>query len=273
MSRGWLLAAIGAAAALVLSAPFIGQLRALVREASGTGERFAVVLLACVGGAVVVALLAALVRIRDRRQLRYGCLAAALAIGIGYATLMSTGNPEVDAVERFHFVEYGLIAALFYRAWRPLGDGSLVVMPLLAGVVVGALEEWFQWFIPARVGEIRDVLLNSVAIACGLLFSLGVDPPVRVTLRLASASWRQAGRLAAVAMLICAGFVHSAHLGYEIQDRDAGVFRSRYPAEELAAIGRARAAEWAVAPPLTWSRLSREDQYFQRRHRARAAPK
>jgi hypothetical protein len=246
----------------VLSAPFIAQVRAFVRELTGSGERFAVVLLAGVAGGVVVAIAAVLIRIRDRRQLRYGSLAAALTIGAGYATLMSTGNPEVDAVERFHFIEYGIIAALFYRAWRPLGDGSLFAMPLLAGVIVGALEEWFQWFIPVRVGEFRDVLLNTVAIACGLLFSVALNPPARVTLALMPASWRQAGRLAAVGLVICAGFVHSAHLGYEIRDRDAGVFRSRYSAEELPAIGAARAAQWAVAPPLTWSRLSREDQYF-----------
>jgi beta-lactamase superfamily II metal-dependent hydrolase len=262
VSRGWLLAAVGAAAALVLSAPFIGQLRAFVREATGTGERFAAVLLAGVGGVVIVALAAALARIRERRPLRYVSLGAALAIGVGYATLMSTGNPEVDAVERFHFVEYGILAALFYRVWRPLGDGALLVMPVLAGIVVGALEEWFQWFIPARVGEIRDVLLNSVAMTCGLLFSLGVDPPAIVTLRLTPVSREQAGRLAAVAILVCAGFVHSAHVGYEIRDQEAGVFRSRYSADELNEIGRARAVQWKAAPPITWSRLSREDQYL-----------
>jgi VanZ family protein len=262
VARGWLLAGTGAAAALVLSAPFIGQLRAILRDMTGTGERFALVLLASVGTALVLALAAAVVRIRAQHRFRYRALAAAVALGVGYGAVMSTGNPEVDAVERFHFIEYGVIAALLYRAWRPLGDGSPLVMPLLAGILVGTLEEWFQWFIPARVGEMRDVLLNTVAMACGLLFSLGLDPPARVTLQLDAAGRRRAGRLAAIVAFACAGFVHSAHLGYEIRDREAGVFFSRYDADELGAVGRERAARWATSPPLTWSRLSREDQYF-----------
>lgn len=260
VSRRWLLAAVVVSVSLVLSAPFIVQLRNALRDA--TGERFAGVLLGAVVAALTLAVGWALLHIRDRRPLRYAALLAAMALGVSYATVTSTGNPEVDAVERFHFVEYGLIAALLYRAWRPRGDGSPLVMPLVAGVIVGACEEWFQWFIPARVGEIRDVLLNSVAIACGLIFSLGLDPPARVTLRLHGPSRREAGRLAIVALLTCAGFVHSAHLGHEIHDGEAGVFRSRYSESRLAEVGRERAARWGTSPPLTWSRLSREDQYF-----------
>lgn len=260
VSRRWVLAAVVVSVSLVLSAPFIGQLRNALRDA--TGERFAAVLLGAVGAALTLAVGGALLRVRDRRPLRYAALLAAMALGVSYATVTSTGNPEVDAVERFHFIEYGLIAALLYRAWRPRDDGSPLVMPLVAGVIVGACEEWFQWFIPARVGEIRDVLLNSAAIACGLIFSLGLDPPARVTLRLLEPSRREAGRLAIVAVLTCAGFVHSAHLGHEIRDGEAGVFRSRYSESRLAEVGRERAARWRTSPPLTWSRLSREDQYF-----------
>jgi hypothetical protein len=205
---------------------------------------------------------AALVRIRDRRRMRYGCIAAAVLIAVAYALAARTGNPEVDAVERFHFIEYGLITALFYRAWRPSSDGAVFVMPLLMGVTVGTLEEWLQWFIPARVGEARDVLLNAFAICCGLLFSVGVDPPPRITLRLSPGSQRRAAVLGAITVIAFAAFVHSVHLGYEIKDAEAGVFRSRYPADELARVAAERAAAWAANPPLTWRRLSREDQYF-----------
>jgi hypothetical protein len=73
-------------------------------------------------------------------------------IGVGYSLRFADGRPDVDVVERFHFVEFGVITLLFYRAWRPLNDLSIVVLPLLAGLLVGTLEEWFQWFIPVRVG-------------------------------------------------------------------------------------------------------------------------
>jgi hypothetical protein len=259
-ARSWLWTGIGLSAALILGAPFIGQLRSAIRTAAGAN--FSTLIAVGIGGLVAAAVVFAGLRISDRRGLRFGLLGAALALGIGYSLLAATGNPEVDAVERFHFIEYGLITALFYRAWRPVGDGSIFLMPILAGLLVGTLEEWLQWFIPVRVGEVRDVLLNGFAIACGLLFSLGLDPPPRITRALLPRSRRRAALLGAALVLLFAGFVHSVHLGYEIRDADAGVFRSRYTAEDLAAIGSERAARWKTAPPIAWSRLSREDQYF-----------
>ncbi len=260
VSRGWLATAIVMAAALVLSAPFIGQLRTALRQAAGGS--FATLVAAAIAVAVSLAVVYALTRIRERRRLRYGLLGAALAIGIGYALAARTGNLEVDAVERFHFLEYGLITFLFYRAWKPAADGSVLLIPALAGLIVGTCEEWLQWFIPARVGEARDVLLNLFAIACGLLFSLGLDPPAAITVVPHEGSrWRVAWTSAA-ALAVFAGFVHSVHLGYEIKDPDAGVFRSRYTADQLATLGADRAERWRTRPPLTWSRLSREDQYF-----------
>jgi VanZ family protein len=259
-SYGWLWTAIGVSVALILGAPFIGQLRSALRSAAG--PYFVTVMAAVVVVSAAAAIGFALFRITGRRLQRYLSLGGALLIAIGYSLAASTGNPEVDAVERFHFIEYGLITALFYRAWRPVGDGSLLVMPVLAGLVTGTLEEWLQWFIPVRVGEVRDVLLNLFAIASGLLFSLGLDPPAPLVRTLQPESRRTAARVAAVGLVLFAGFVHSVHLGHEIRDPDAGVFRSRYTAAELAAIGESRAALWKSAPPVTWSRLSREDQYF-----------
>ncbi len=259
-AKGWLAAAIAVSAALILAAPFIGQLRTAVRQMAG--GNFATLVALVVALIVGMAVVYALARITDRRGPRYAALATALAIGVGYALFARTGNPEVDAVERFHFIEYGLITMLFYRAWRPAGDGSTLVMPVLAGLIVGTCEEWLQWFIPARVGEVRDVLLNFFAIGCGLLFSLGLDPPQRLSLAIGPVSKRRVAVLSAIALVVLGAFIHSVHLGYEVKDADAGVFRSRYTTEQLGELSAARSAAWASSPPLTWSRLSREDQYF-----------
>ena len=247
-------------ATLVLSAPFIGQLRTIIRDIAGV--RFAPFMAVVVGGLVTFAISVAMARIKDRRILRYAGLAAALLIGVGYALFTRTGNAEVDAVERFHFVEYGVVTFLFYRAWRGTGDLAVLILPVLAGIIVGTCEEWLQWFIPVRVGEARDVLLNLVAIACGLLFSLGLDPPSPFVLTLSPASRRRVLRLGAATLVVFAAFVHVVHLGYEVKDAEAGVFQSRYTAGELVALSAERARAWAENPPLTWSRLSREDQYF-----------
>ena len=260
VSRGWLAAATAVSAALVLAAPFIGQLRTSLRQS--LGPSFATVVGFLVATGVGLPLVYAAARITDRRWARYGALTAALGIGVGYAIVARTGNPEVDAVERFHFVEYGVITVLFYRAWRPAEDGALLLLPVLAGLVVGTCEEWLQWFIPARVGEARDVLLNLFAIACGLLFSLAIDPPPTLSVKLSALSRRRVALMTALALVVFAAFFHSVHLGYEIQDAEAGVFRARYTAQELADLGELRAERWATNPPLSWSRLSREDQYL-----------
>jgi hypothetical protein len=258
--RSRLAAAAAFAAAVILSAPFIGQIRGALRATFP--QRFALIVGGAVAVAVALAVLVALARIRERRALRYSLIAGALALGLGYIAAMSTGTAEVDAVERVHFVEYGVITLLFYLAWRPLGDGSVVVLPILAGVLVGTLEEWFQWFIPVRVGELRDVLLNLAAIVAGLLFSLGVAPPPAMPRRPGRGSLARIGMFAAAVTLVLAAFVHSVHLGYEIADAEAGMFRSRYSKAGLQQEARDRADRWRANPPIVLRRLSREDQYM-----------
>jgi hypothetical protein len=247
------------AIALVLAAPFIGEIRrAILARFPG---QFVRIVGAVVAVAVAAALIAAFARIRDRRGWRYGAIAAALAIAAGYALVSRTGDPQVDAVERFHFVEYGLVTLLFYRAWRPAGDLSVLVLPILAGLLVGTFEEWFQWFIPARVGDVRDILLNGIAIGCGLLFSVALDPPPRLTGALPRPSLRRIGAFAAVVVVAFAAFFQTVHVGHAI-DGGGWSFRSGYTADALDRLSADRAARWQQSfiprPP----RLSAEDQYM-----------
>jgi hypothetical protein len=69
-------------------------------------------------------------------------------------------------------------------------------------------------------------------------------------------------RFGAVVVVALAAFVHAVHLGYTVRDPKVGSFRSVYTREQLGALGRNRLERWRTAPPLTWSRLSREDQYL-----------
>jgi hypothetical protein len=247
--------ALAAAAAVILSAPFIQQ--ALTAVSIAWAPQFRALAIAATAVPVGIAVVAALVRIRDRRPARYLALASSLAIGAGY--ILFTG---LSFGECFHFVEYGLLAWLFYRALRPRDDGSIVLLPLLAAVVVGVLDEWFQWFIPIRAGEARDVLLNTVASSCGLLFALSVEPPDRLTLALRRESPPRVRRSAAAAAVLFALFFLTVHVGHDVRDPEIGSFRSRYTAARLASLGRDRAERWRVRPPLAQRRLSREDQYL-----------
>ena len=259
-------------AVLVLSAPFVGRIRGQIRSA------FPGHFVAIVGGAVALAIGSALVlalwRVRERRALRYTLLATSLAVGVAYSFVIRTGNPEVDVVEHFHFVSYGLVTLLFYRAWRPLGDAAVFLLPVLSALIVGAVDEWFQWFLPNRIGELRDVFLNAVAIGVGLVFSLGLQPPHRFTWSAGPVSRVRVRRMIAATIVVLAAFVSIVHLGHDVVDGER-TFRSIYSATELDALAADRAGRWRDNPPVVLRRLSAEDQYMseglwhvQRRNRA-----
>jgi VanZ family protein len=261
MRSSSLVLAVVVAVALVLSAPFVGQIRAYIR-AEFPGH-FVLVVGSIIAAGLCAALLAAVWRIRDRRAQRFGAIGLALLIAAAYSIRNARDNPESNVVELFHFLQYGLIAFLFYRAWRPLGDFGIILLPTLAGLMVGTAEEWLQWFIPNRVGEMADVLLNLVALASGLLFSLAIDPPGRRFLSLSAGSRQRAGLLATAALLAFAAFFHVVHLGHVLQDEEVGAFESRYSVDHLLRLQRERAFRWRVTPPsVTLVRLSREDQYL-----------
>ncbi len=264
--------AIVVSAVLVLSAPFVGRIRSQIRTAFP--GQFVTIVGGTIALAVGAALILALVRIRERRVLRYALIAGALVLGASYASAIRTGNPEVDSVELFHFVSYGLVTLLFYRAWRPLSDGSVFVLPILCALMVGTADEWFQWFIPNRIGELRDVFLNGAAIATGLLFSLGLDPPHRFTARAEAHSRTWIRRVLAATIVVLAAFVSIVHLGYTVHDGER-TFTSIYSAGDLDRLAADRTVRWRSDPPIVLQRFSQEDQYMseglwhvQRRNRA-----
>ena len=265
-----------AAAGLVLAAPFIGQLQTLLRSSLSTRAYvigLGVVVAAAIGGAI----LAAFLRIREQRGRRLAAMAVALAIGAAYTAALSTGDPTIDAVERFHFVEYGAIAVLFYRVWRPstslgaalsnvegrrAGDPSTLILPIVCAFAVGTLDEWLQWFIPYRVGETHDVLLNLTAIICGTLFGIALEPPPSFTWRLRPASVPRVARVSAIVGVIFAGFVSAVHLGHRLEVAGIGTFMSRHSIDELNTAQHDRSERWLTSPPIGIRRLSREDQYL-----------
>lgn len=247
--------ALVAAAAVILSAPFVQQAFTVVSTA--WAPQFRALGIAATALPVGIAVLVAVVRIRDRRPARYLALASSLAIGTSFILI-----DALSLGESFHFVEYGLLAWLFYRAFSPGDDGSVVLLPLLAGTLVGILDEWFQWFIPIRTGEARDIVLNGVASGCGLLFAISVEPPNRLTVALRRESLVRVRLCAGAVVVLFALFFLTVHVGHDVRDAEIGAFRSRYTAAELAALADDRARRWRIRPPRAPRRLSREDQYL-----------
>jgi VanZ family protein len=258
-SIAWLMAAMILSAAVILGSPFIGELRAAIRGMFPT--RYSFIINGGVASLIAAGIVVTMVHLRGRWS-RLLLPAAAVALATVYSAAVRTGNAEVDAVERFHFIEYGLVTFCFYQAWRVREDASILVLPVLAALLVGTFDEWCQWFVPGRVGEVHDVLLNGASISCGLLASVGINPPVRWSPRLRSGSTSRMGLLGTALVLGLAGFLQSAHLGHTIADEEMGAFDSRYTTQELHDLVQDRARRWRLDPPQRQGRLAREDQFL-----------
>ena len=250
-----MLLAVFISLALVLSAPFIGELRRHIQRT--LPAQYVSIVNGVVAAAGLAVVIAALVSIRDRRALRFGLIGLAAAIAVVFTRMTGNSAPAVAAVEHFHFVQYGFITWLFYRAWRRRGDVASLVLPFVAAFIFGIGEEWWQWFLPVRVGVLEDVLLNTVAILCGLLVSVALAPISFGTHR----GVRDSVVGVAIALAALAAFTWTVHIGHVIEDPSIGEFKSRYAAAELRSLSAERTTRWAKAPPLERITLGREDQY------------
>ena len=66
-----------------------------------------------------------------------------------------------------HIFEFFVLGSLLYLDWRLLGRGP-VLLPLGAGLLFAAADEFLQTFIPARSGEVLDVLIDFCGVAAGV---------------------------------------------------------------------------------------------------------
>ena len=101
--------------------------------------------------------------LKKKRYERLYALAALAALSAGSLLLPI-------AEERIHLLKYGLLASLIYR---DLSRGSKVTSAALGGFLgaswVGGLDEFVQLFAPQRVADPRDILINALGAAGGVL--------------------------------------------------------------------------------------------------------
>src|SRR6185312_4245622 len=151
--------------------------------------------------------------------------------------LVATGNLLVDVVEHVHFIEYGVVAWLFYRACLSHADGRAIVWPLLAGTLTGIVDESVQAYIPGRVGEAHDVFLDVVAVGCGLCFAASVDPPRTFGIALQQHVVRPIAYGVSAVVLTFAAFFQAVHLGHEVYEPEKNAANVRTTALTPYAIG------------------------------------
>lgn len=89
-----------------------------------------------------------------------------------YAVLLSSFSlPE----ERLHFLEYGLLAWLLRSALaRHCSIYWQYTLAIVATAIIGLIDEVVQYFVPSRVYDIRDVLMNASAGLLALIIDEGL---------------------------------------------------------------------------------------------------
>jgi hypothetical protein len=263
-SREWVSWLLVAAWSLLIFAtiPMARAIQRGVRETVGEQVFLYVVL--------VTILAAFLVTLRHMRGLgrispgRRAWLVGVAAVYAGYAFTLRR-----QPVEAIHFLEYGVLGALAFRALtHRMCDPGIYLAAALVGGIVGILDEAIQWLTPRRVWDLRDIWINffaasliQVGIAAGIRPPLIAGTPTPKSVRLIC-------RIAALAMLLllasllntphriawyaervpALGFLRErAHMmleyGYLHELPEIGRFRSRLPTAELERVDAERGAE------------------------------
>ena len=74
--------------------------------------------------------------------------------------------------ERVHFIEYSLLGAFIFTAWSlDLKGNPLYLASLGLTFLLGGIDELIQYFLPNRVGEFRDCVLNMVGGMIGIVMA------------------------------------------------------------------------------------------------------
>ena len=64
--------------------------------------------------------------------------------------------------ERVHFMEYGILGIMVYNGFNS-NKMKIFFLAIVITAIFGTIDELIQWFLPNRVGDIRDVIVNAVS--------------------------------------------------------------------------------------------------------------
>ena len=156
-SKEWLAVAVWITV-IFAAIPFVRTLR------EAFAVRWPVELLAFAVMTIVAAAAAVtlVVSQRYRHSIRWADVAwlSGIAAVLIVWTRSLMGQPE----EAVHFLEYGVLGVLLYRALRlHIPDPGIFVAGALLGIIVGTVDEILQWLVPDRFWDFRDLVLNGGA--------------------------------------------------------------------------------------------------------------
>ena len=143
--------------------PLMPQVWGTLDQYTQGANRYLGVLAVVAAGGVVAARIWR--RVRGRH---WGPYAALGLIGLAYVYLLVALT--TFPAERLHLVEYGFVGYVLFNALRlDLGERRAYIGSLVLTALVGFGDESIQWILPQRFFELKDVQLNVVSGALGLL--------------------------------------------------------------------------------------------------------
>lgn len=237
---------------IFVTVPFARDLQIFVYNTAGK-ELFTYIVVSVVAIGLALLLYSFIFRLKVEKVSQYIWLFLCAGLYL-YFTLKLKRHPE----EAVHFLEYGLLSYFFFSALsQKIRDITVYVTAALFVLLVGILDESFQWAIPQRFWDYKDIGLNFLA---GGIFLLGIwkgiEPeiickPVRkksvtilagiLTVNLlliglclsntpASVN-RYAGTISALSWL--QNEEPMTEYGYRYKDPEIGIIYSRFTLEEL----------------------------------------
>ena len=114
--------------------------------------------------AVVVGVTIAGIFFLRRRHRRFEPADVVWLLGVASVLLLWTSHLMGQPEEAVHFLEYGVLGVLLYRALRTrIPDATVFFAAAVVGILVGTVDEVIQWLVPLRYWDYRDILLNGGA--------------------------------------------------------------------------------------------------------------
>ncbi len=234
---------------------------------------------------VVLAAASALYKTRQRLTL-WSCmwLSGLSGLVIYFVFGLASGN----AVEAVHFIQYGTLSLLLFRAFsHRVRDYSVYAAAAIAGSFAGMIDETIQWLVPGRVFDLRDVWLNAEAVT---IVQIGIAAGIRPRYISVLPGWQSMKRLCylsatAIGYLgLCLqntpdrvswysanvpglGFIDPSRnimveYGHLHGDADTVVFRSRLTSDELSKAAAGHSGLGAPNLDVVHERESQEDFRF-----------
>lgn len=140
---------------IIISAAFIGQVGSFISEK--LGRPYFELLIG------VLFFLTAAVLILYLKRATWGKAKLAIFLAVFVAGFVFAWHLDI-LVERIHLLEYGILGWLAIRdnlrAEKAIIKTSMFSALFILGVSI--VDEAFQWWLPYRVGDVRDVIFNEV---------------------------------------------------------------------------------------------------------------